>query len=328
VGAGLLDSMLADAAVGGGLAALVGLIALGGRLGALSGAGAGLLTAALVGADLLRTGAGLNPMVDPAFLRPSEPVLALVAGARPTRVHTCEPVRSASYWRGRTARGGRHEAYTFAVWRDALAPHYNMTAGVASALTEDTTALVPISRVPPAWLSCRDMDAAAPLLREAGVSHVVSLDPLESPVLSAVGTATPAAIAPAAVHVYALAGALPRLAVEPEGTVRVLSEESGRIRLEVEAPRAGRVIVRDGFAAGWMGSVAGHDARVEPFAGRHRAMAVPAGRSLVEMRYRPPGWRTGLVVMAATAALLVLVCAWPPRPAGRGSAASPATAAP
>ncbi|HET9317183.1 MAG TPA: hypothetical protein VFQ51_16440 [Vicinamibacteria bacterium] len=327
-GAELLDSILADAAVGGGVAVLAGLVALGGRLGALSGAGAGLLTVALMAADLLRTGAGLNPMVDPAFLRPSEPVLALVAAERPTRVHTCEPVRSAAYWRGRAARPARHEAYTFAVWRDALAPHYNMSAGVPSALSEDTTALVPLSRVPPPGLSCRDMDAAAPVLREAGVTHVVSLDPLDSPLLSAVGTAAPPVIAPAVVHLYALAGALPRLDVEPAGHVRVISDASDRLRLEVTASQAGRVIVRDGFAPGWSASVDGRETRVEPFAGRHRAVAVPAGRSVVEMSYRAPGGRTGLAVMTATAALLVLLCARPLRPAARESGASPGTAAP
>jgi hypothetical protein len=266
-------------------------------------------------------------MVDPAFLRPSEPVLALVAAVRPTRIHTCEPVRSAAYWRGRAARPGSHEAYTFAVWRDALAPHYNMTVGVPSALSEDTTALVPLSRVPPAGLSCRDMETAAPMLREAGVTHVVSLDPLDSTLLSPVGTATPAAIAPAAVHLYALAGALPRLAIEPEGDVRAILDGSDRLRLEVTAPQAGRVIVRDGFGRGWSASVDGREVRLEPFAGRHRAVAVPAGRSVVEMRYRAPGWRTGLAVMAATAGLLVLLCAWPPRPAAPASGASPGTAA-
>jgi hypothetical protein len=326
--AATLDAMLADAALGGGLAVLTALLALGALRGALPGARAAVLAVALVGADLLRTGAGLNPMIDPSFLRQSEPVRQLLSSARPFRVHTCEPTRSASYWRGRGARPGRHEAYTFAVWRDTLAPHYNMTAGVRSALTEDTTSLVPTARVPPPRLSCRDMEAAAPLLREAGVTHVVSLDPLDSPQLVLVGSATPAEIAPGVVHIYALADALPRLAVEPAGEARMTAEGSDRMRMEVEAAQAGRLIVRDGHGPGWTATVDGRAADVQLHRGRHRAVAVPAGLSVVEMRYRAPGWRMGLVVTGTTAAILAFLCAWGARRRWSGTAASPATAAP
>ena len=303
-GAVILEGMLADAAVGGGVAAVLGLLALGALRGVLAPAPASLLAIALLGGDLLRTGAGLNPMVGPGFFRLSPEMHAVLAETRPTRIHTCEPMRADAYWQGRAARPGAHEAFTFAVWRETLAPHFNMGFGVRSALTEDTTSLVPVSRVPPAGLTCRRFEAMAPLLREAGVTHVTSLDPLASPDLTLVATARPAAIAPAVVHLYALAGAQPRLALEPAGTLRVVRDDTDRLEVETAASAPGRLVVRDGDGGGWSATVNGRAAAIESLLGRHRAVAVPAGPALVEICYHAPGWRPGLAVMGATLVLL------------------------
>jgi len=50
--------------------------------------------------------------------------------------------------------------------------------------------------------------------------------------------------------------------------------------------------------------VNGRAAAIESLLGRHRAVAVPAGPALVEMRYHAPGWRPGLAVTGATLVLL------------------------
>jgi hypothetical protein len=313
----IFDGITVDAALGGGVAVALGLLALGARSGTEGGRRLALLAAGLVAGDLLRTGAGLNPMIEPGFFRQSLPVAEALAALRPTRIHTCEPTRAAAYWRGRSARPGRHELYSFAVWRDTLAPHYNLTMHVASALSEDTTSLVPLGRVPPADFSCARLDAAVPLLRDAGVTHVVSLDPLSSPMLTEAAAAASPAAAPDAVHFYALADARPRVSVEPFGTATIVRDEPDHVLLEVDAPSPGRLVLRDGWAAGWTARVAGGAAVVDEHAGRHRAVAVPAGRSLVEMSYRAPGWRTGLWVMAATAILLLLLAAAEGRRQGR-----------
>jgi hypothetical protein len=298
------DGITVDAAIAGGVAVVLGLVTLGARSGAENGRRLALLAAGLASADLLRTGAGLNPMIEPGFFRQSLPVAQALAALRPTRIHTCEPTRTAAYWRGRAARRERHELYTFAVSRDTLAPDYNITARVASALGTDMTSLVPLGRVPPAWFSCARFDAAAPLLRDAGVTHVVSLDPLSSPLLTETAVATSPATAPDAVHFYALSGALPRLAVEPAGEARLLRDEGDRVEIEADAPSAAVVVLRDGYAPGWTAFVGGRRVPVGEHGGRHRAVAIPAGRSVVEMRYRPPGWRPGLAI--AGAALLAL----------------------
>jgi hypothetical protein len=303
----IFDGMTADAALGGGVAVVLGLVALGSWRGPEGGFRLALLAAGLAGGDLLRTGAALNPMIDPAFFRQAAPVANAVAVLRPARVHTCEPTKTAAYWRGRALRSTRHELYTFAVWRDTLAPHYNMTARVASALSEDTTSLVPVGRVPAPELSCARIEAFAPLLREAGVTHVVSLDPLSSPLLTESAVAASAALAPAAVHFYALAGALPRLSVEPAGAARLVSDVGDRLEIEADAPSPAVLVLRDGYAAGWTAVVSGRGVPLVEHHGRHRAVAIPAGRSIVEMRYRPPGWRPGLAVAGATLLVLALL---------------------
>jgi hypothetical protein len=300
----IFDSITLDAALGGGVAVALGLIVLVTRPGAESSGRLALLAAGLAAGDLLRTGAGLNAMIEPAFFRQSAPVAEAVATLRPTRIHTCEPTRTAAYWRGRAARPDRHELFTFAVSRDTLAPHYNLSARVASALSQDTTSLVPIGRVPPEGFSCARLDAALPLLRDAGVTHVVSLDPLSSPLLTEAAVAASPATAPERVRFYALSGARPRTSVEPHGTARIVQDDSDRVSIEVDAPSPGRLVLRDGWSPGWRAAVAGRATAVHEHAGRHRAVEVPAGRSVVEMTYRAPGLRAGLAVMAGAAAVL------------------------
>ena len=72
-----------------------------------------------------------------------------------------------------------------------------------------------------------------------------------------------------------------------------------RSRSSSSAPTV--LVVRDGWAPGWTAEV---DGRREPVAradGRHRAVAVPAGRSTVVLRYRPPGLCPSLAGSAAGA---------------------------
>lgn len=319
----LFDGITADAALGGGVGVALGLLCLGSWSGREGGARLALLAVGLVGGDLLRTGAGLNPMIQPGFFRQAAAVDAALAAVRPARVHTCEPTASAAYWRGRAARPERHELFTFAAARDTLVPQSNLLPRVATALSQDTTSLVPVERVPPPNLSCARLDEAAPLLRDAGVSHLVSLDALTSPLLTQVAAAGSAALAPEIVYFYALSGARDRVSVEPGGTAAIVRDETDHVTLEVDAPAAGRLVVRDGWSAGWTARVAGAPAPIERHGGRHRAVAVPAGRSVVEMDYAAPGWRRGLGVMAAALLALALLLAAEGRRYGRASGPPP-----
>ena len=85
----------------------------------------------------------------------------------------------------------------------------------------------------------------------------------------------------------------------------------------VRADRPTELVVRDAFAPGWSATLDGRPVRILQADGRHRAVAVPAGESVVTLRYQPPGLRPGLAVAALA---LVAVGLMLPRPAPGGRA--------
>jgi hypothetical protein len=328
-------SLLADAGQGGLLAvaaALVGGLALRRRIDARLAAS---LVAAIAVSDLVRAGGGLNPMSEPSSLRTSAEVMArLRALPGLQRVFTCHPEGSTAYWRARGLRPQAHEMLTLAAWADTLTPNFNRTDHVPSALSEDLTSLVPLDRLLPPQTGCANVERLVPALRAAGVSHVLSLDPIAGPGLRPVAEIAVPRLAPLHVFVAAVsepvplrfvaesvragpppAGAVPsaeRAWVEgaPEevdgarGSVHSLREEPDHIELEVEATRPTALVVLDGYFPGWRATVNGKPAPVWP-AGTHRAVWVPAGRSVVQMDYRPRGLRSGLVLSALAAAAVM-----------------------
>jgi hypothetical protein len=305
--AALLARVLGDAAVGGVVAIAAGAAAVLVLRSALSGPRAAWMVAALVAADLLRTGAGLNPMVTAAFFRPSPSLQARLESLRRGRAFTCSLEESPAYLAARTARGADHEAWSFALLLETLTPAFNVPLGVPTALSPDLTMLVPGDRVfSPAEASCRDLDSIVPRLREAAVDTVVAVTPLFHPDLEADGVLAPARVAPLAVHLHRLHD--PRRRAEASGDARVLETRYGTndVSLLVEADRSEEVLLRDGWAPGWTARVDGEPADVRA-SGRHRSVRVPAGRHRVTMEYHPPGLELALGVsglaLAAAAAL-------------------------
>jgi hypothetical protein len=95
-----------------------------------------------------------------------------------------------------------------------------------------------------------------------------------------------------------------------------------RQRLEVEAHAETVVVIRDAWAAGWSATVNGHEAPLLRADGRHRAVPVARGRSVVELRYRPPGLRMGLM-LAGLALLTIAALARLHAPGPRNAAPNP-----
>jgi hypothetical protein len=252
------------------------------------------MVVALVAADLLRTGAGLNPMVTAAFFRPSPDLEGRLTSFREGRVFSCSVDESPQYLAARVARRTEQEAWSFALLLETLTPAFNVPLGVPTALSPDLTMLVPGDRAfSPAEASCRDLDAILPRLREAAVRFVLSVDPLAHSELEPDATLRPERIAPLAVHVYRLRDPLPR--AEALGPARVVETVFGtnRVVLVVEAAGPAVVVLRDGWAPGWSARVDGRPAPLRA-RGKHRSVGVPAGRSRVEMAYRPPGLAAAL----------------------------------
>jgi hypothetical protein len=293
---------------------------------------------ALVAADLLRTGAGLNPTVTPSFFHPSKEMTSEAAVLRGRgRTYTCDVHRSPAYWQARADRAANHEVWSFAVYMETLTPNLNTAERVKTAFSEDLTSLVPLSAAPPPDASCSDFAAIAERLKSAAVSDVISLDPVADPRLRLRTVAEPPRIAPLQVGIYELADALPLRFVartvrragastpgqddaavvegasdEASGaTGRIVSEEasetSDRVDLTVEADRPTAVVMRETWTKGWAATVNGTPAAVLRGNGRHRAVEVPAGRSRVTLRYHPPGLRAGLAISALSTLALAAI---------------------
>lgn len=315
-----LGFMLVDGATGGAIALAATLAALALRASGHPALAAGLLPA-LLAADLLRAGAGLNATVTPAFFRLSPEAAALASALRASglRVFTCDVAGSASYRAFRREHRGRHELATFALLRESLTPNYNVDARVPTALSLDLTMMVPGARVTsPQEALCGDPGALVPRLSAASVGHVLALDPLAHPALVGVARVPLPASPGLALHVYRLDPPPPALVEVEGGRLLAVAERPGRLVARVEAAEPARLIVRQAWARGWRAAVDGADAEVSRHAGRHLAVGVAAGAREVILEYAPPGLPAAAVA-ALGAALAVALLLARRRPGGTGA---------
>jgi hypothetical protein len=310
---GVARFVTADASMGGLFALAAGFLALGVLRGRVRTQLAAPALAGLIGGDLLRAGAGLNPTVTPSFFELSREMATEAARIRDSggRVFTCDPAAAPAYQRARLARGVHHEAFTFATFMEALVPNFNVPFRVKTALSLDLTMLVPTDRVStPEEARCGNLAALRGRLRAAGVAHLISLEPLEHEELRLRSVVRPQRITPLELRVYEWRDPLPlrQIAAGAGGRVSVVAESASRLRLSVEADEDALVLMRDAYADGWSARVNGARATVLRADGRHRAVAVPAGRSEVELRYRPPGVEQGLLAALLSTAALAAIC--------------------
>lgn len=310
----VLGRVLGDAATGGALALLLALVALSVWTGRLSSRFASVACLAIVTCDLLRAGAGLNPMVDASFLRPRPELAARVADWRGARLFTCTVEDSPAYLRAREGRPGHHELWTMAALLETITPALNVPLGVPTAMSPDLTMLVPEDRtLSPELASCRSLDETLPRLRAAGVERVLSVTPLDHPGLDSEPVLRSARLAPLVVYPYRLSGSAPFAElVGPNGqavtggAARPVPSPPGRLRFDVEAPQPARLVVLEGWSAGWHARVGGNEATVARVAGSHLGVAVPAGHTQVEFRFFP----RRLPVSVALSALALAAIAW------------------
>ena len=327
----LAGGILRDAATGGAplaMAGLAGWAVLGRRLDPGRGAA---LVALLAGGDLLRAGSALNPTVDLRFYEDPPAALGRVPElAGDSRVFSCDPTESAAYRRARAERPGSHSLWSFAILAETLTPDFNLPWGVRTAYSPDRTMLVPVARVLPLEdAACRSLPRIADRLRRSGVSHVLSLDPLDHRDLALRAEVAPGRIRPLVVRVYALrepsplravaleAEAPPAAAAEPtiadgpgaQGSVRVLREGPSDLDVEVETHRPASLVIREGYSPGWSATVNGSPVAVRRADGRHRAVPLPRGRSRVTLAYHPPRLRASVAVSLASLAVVSVLAA-------------------
>ena len=308
----VLEWILRDAATGGAIALVLGVVAVLTARERVTPRAAAVFLVALVAADLVRAGAGLNPAASDEFYTPSEEVARYHAAWRKAgRVFTCDPAASRAYAAGRAVRA-EHERWTFALLRDTLVPSFNVTARIPSALSPDLTMLVPPERLlPPGDAGCAGVDRILEPLRSAGVAHVLSLDPLEHPDLALVAAVRPPALAPATLFVYAVAHPRPAVSVSGGGAAIVERRYPGRIDVVTTSAAGGLATVDEGYAAGWRATIDGAPAQVVRAGGRHLGAVVPAGAHVVSFRYVPPGLRLGSALAALALAITAVLLARP-----------------
>jgi hypothetical protein len=87
------------------------------------------------------------------------------------------------------------------------------------------------------------------------------------------------------------------------GSSRLVELRPDHVRLEAELSRAGYVVLVDGYDPGWRAEIDGRPAPVLRANIAFRAVAVPAGRHVVEYRYRPTSVILGASISVLTLAL-------------------------
>ena len=104
------------------------------------------------------------------------------------------------------------------------------------------------------------------------------------------------------------------------GTARITAFGANHVGLEVEASAPALLVLAEAYHSGWRARVNGIPQAVLPADCILRAVAVPAGRSTVELEFHDPALRRGLVLsllsLVAAGALLGLGL-WPSRSARR-----------
>lgn len=237
------------------------------------------------------------------------------------------------------------QSMTYAM-RQQLEPYNNLPYRVETAGSQDRTRLIPLlTSLGWTGYDTRDVTQFLPLLRHAAVSRILSFDPIEHPELRLRSTAT-VGLTGLTLRVYEMIRPWPRVliacrahrastrleaaraphaadwdperdvafedAVAPHGTacsaghVRTVSLLPGKERYDVESDGVGWLVVRSTHARGWRATLDGEPVVLMRADGRHRAVAVPAGRHVVTLRYEPP-W---LVPGAAVALLSFAAVLW------------------
>ena len=90
------------------------------------------------------------------------------------------------------------------------------------------------------------------------------------------------------------------------GTVRIGELFGDRVRLEADADRPAVMVLVDAWDPGWRAWIDGRPTQVLRANGAFRAVALPAGRHVIEMRYRPWPVLAGLSLSAVGLVALVV----------------------
>jgi uncharacterized membrane protein YfhO len=91
------------------------------------------------------------------------------------------------------------------------------------------------------------------------------------------------------------------------GTVEVSDLNASHIRLQVNAPEAGFVVLTDTYYPGWQAMVDGQPGRIWPANLAFRAVAVEAGRHEIDFKYLPRTFTFGLWTSMISCLIMIVI---------------------
>jgi hypothetical protein len=334
--ASALRAILEDAAMGSlPLFAMAGVAIL--RLRErVSASAAVALIAAIVAADLIRAGAGLNPTARDLYeLSPEMKEVSARLRTSGGRVLTCAVQATPAHREAVRQRPGRLGIWSYGVLRESLTPYANLDVGVP-AVGRDPTDLVPADRSLTADEEMCKAAGALEKIRGMGVRHLLAVQPIISKGVRLVGAVSPARITPLSIYVHEVENGLPDPSValsaddvDERGIAhplvgaraRYVNDSPETLRIAVETPAAAYLILRRAHAVGWSATVNGAPTEVLPANGRHQAVRVPVGTSEVELRYSAPHLWHG-VLLSSLGAIVALALGFPNGRWSRGDSPS------
>jgi uncharacterized membrane protein YfhO len=89
---------------------------------------------------------------------------------------------------------------------------------------------------------------------------------------------------------------------------RVVFDRGEQVRVEVDAPDSGVLVLADTDYPGWRAELDGRQVALERHEGLLRAVRVPAGHHAVLFLYDPISVRAGYLITLTSLAALVLFC--------------------
>ncbi len=290
------------------LGALLGILRLG-RAPSMA-----WLIPGLVALDLLSANRSVNPTTPASFFKDRPPLTAILPAG--SRIYTSDysiqlrepptrPPEGAPYALARVPEGfGREEALALAAtWY--LNPPSASRFGYYGSFDLDVLDFyrAPLKAAIQAFVTSRDSAYVIDRLQRGSVDFVVTMDP-EALWGSLPLVTREQRFFEAPVRIYRVPGPWPRVRMETgTGSLlaplpRVLEIRDGRVRAEVDAPEAARLVVATSYDEGWRASVDGVEVPVRENALAFVSIPLDPGHHLVDLSYRPPLLTAGALLSA------------------------------
>jgi hypothetical protein len=250
----------------------------------------GWLPPALVGLTLLElasVGFGFNPAIDREPLRTEPAVITRLRGELPPGARAIgvgEELPPNVLMRFGLADVRNYDSVELArslAWFAPLYAHDGRPLSSRGALTWETVV------------------RAHARLRESGVSAIVAAQPPPSALLAQIERVGPVWIA--------RIDGKPWADSESSATRLDIERGDGWARLEVNAPRPDRLVIRETWDPGWRASIDGSPSEIQAKNGVFLSVVVPKGNHQLILSYDPAEVRLGLAISLSSLVLVILV---------------------